>query len=79
MPFITLNKQKKTLKLIITLIPDKGNFIKLENREWQFYNFIVGTIDTKPYETNKQKEKSTPVDLDTTDCDKKALEAIWLS
>ena len=30
------------------------NFMKLENREWQFNNFIVEIIDTKLY---KKKQK----------------------
>lgn len=44
------------------------NFIKLENREWQFNNFIVDIIDTKLYE-KKQKGRNS----------NKSLEAILLS
>ena len=35
------------------------NFIKLENREWQFNNFIVDIIDTKLYERNRREETAT--------------------
>ena len=44
------------------------NFIKLENREWQFNNFIVDITDTKLYE-KKQKGRNS----------NKSLEAILLS
>ena len=33
--------------------------MKLENREWQFNNFIVDIIDTKLYERNRREETAT--------------------
>ena len=45
-----LNKmKKKILNLVVTKILNKGNFIKLENKEWEFYKFVVKIIDTQLY------------------------------
>ena len=70
------NMKKKAPKLIATEILNKGNFIKPENRERQFYNLIIEIIDTKLYKPKQTKRKKTPKQIGAIRFDNKALEAI---
>lgn len=47
----------KTLKLAAAEILNKGNFIKLESREWKFYNSFFDIIDTKLHKPPKKERK----------------------
>ena len=49
--------KKKNSKTNCYINYNKDNFIKVENREWQFHNFIIDIINTKLYK-KKQKEKN---------------------
>ena len=69
--------KKKTLKLAAAEMLNKGNFIKFESREWNFYNSTLGITDTKLYKF-KQTEKNPPKHICTIQVDNKTLEAIRL-
>ena len=69
--------KKKTLKLVAAEMLNKGNFIKFESREWNFYNSTLVVIDTKLYKP-KQTEKNPPKHICTIQVDNKTLEAIRL-
>ena len=49
--------EKKILNLVATEILNKGNFFKLEHREWEFYNFVVKIIDAQLYKPKHLKRK----------------------
>ena len=51
------NNNKKNSKTNSYINYNKDNFVKLENREWKFHNFIIDIINTKLYK-KKQKEKN---------------------
>ena len=50
-------KEKKILNLLATEILNKGNFFKLENREMEFYNFVVKILDAQLYKPKQLKRK----------------------
>ena len=68
----------KTLKLAAAEILNKGNFIKLESREWKFYNSFFDIIDTKLHKPPKKRKKKIPKHICTIEFDKKILEATRL-
>ena len=69
--------KKKTLKQVAAEMLNKGNFIKFESREWNFYNSTLVVIDTKLYKP-KQTEKNPPKHIYTIQFDNKTLEGIRL-